>query len=513
MNLTFPMTEPREVQSPLSLYQCDVVQTSAFDRPFVEVAEDDPAKYELEIGAELEPQPDSKLPNDEETVDKILASEMSQLSVQDREKLYHEVHGVADVQAEDPHFVDGCLAKMADRLSKIRKKPAYDKAVYVDAPYVEDPSFRLMFLRAEAFDPYASAVRMVRHFEEKYKLFGLEKLCKDIVLSDLNEHDQGIIRSGAMQLLPARDRGGRAVICMTTMLREGYDLASAVRPFWYLNMVLLQDDETQKSGIVFVVHNAGSLRSIENVNSIRYGMGVRQGIPHRIMCVHYCFDDQALRPFLSGMRMLAGKRIRSRFRPHFGTASDFDLTLQTYGIPTQYMPLIGGTESDPLRHHKEWLEALEYKERLGEDRIIVPRRFDVLFGKWKAAVEHTGNLRATHIVDMHRPKYERANKYEKTEIAERIVDLIREAHGRFLKRDQGGWVEVDDGEAREKISKIFRRLRGSSKNTTSTERAIVTGPSSADSKELSVRHRADPTEEVYSQDVLGKRARFLGTDC
>ena len=91
----------------------------------------------------------------------------------------------------------------------------------------------------------------------------------------------------------------------------------------------------------------------------------------------------------------------------------------------------------------------------------------LLLGKGKNTREHTGNLRAVHLVEMHREKYENANKFHKTEIAERIVSIIHESHGRFLKWEgNDGWVEVKHNEAREKISHFFRHMR--SKTTTST---------------------------------------------
>jgi hypothetical protein len=93
--------------------------------------------------------------------------------------------------------------------------------------------------------------------------------------------------------------------------------------------------------------------------------------------------------------------------------------------------------------------------------IDAPRRFDVLFGKGKALREHTGNVRANHLVAMYRPKYEHADKYEKTDIAKHLVNIIHESGGRFLKFEEndGIWVEVGHGMAREKISHIFRNQR------------------------------------------------------
>ena len=113
--------------------------------------------------------------------------------------------------------------------------------------------------------------------------------------------------------------------------------------------------------------------------------------------------------------------------------------------------------------------------------VMVPRRFDVLLGRGKTVAEHTGNLRAFHIVEMNRQRYEQAGKYQKTQIAERIVHLIQESYGRFLKRDVGDgyddsgvetsgsigsycWIETTTEEARDKISHCFRRLREIERN-------------------------------------------------
>ena len=76
--------------------------------------------------------------------------------------------------------------------------------------------------------------------------------------------------------------------------------------------------------------------------------------------------------------------------------------------------------------------------------IMIPRRFDVLLGRGTRVSEHTGNLRAFHIVTMNREIYEKAGKFEKTRIAEKIVRLIQQSYGRFLEKGPGGcWVECD----------------------------------------------------------------------
>jgi DNA replicative helicase MCM subunit Mcm2 (Cdc46/Mcm family) len=68
-------------------------------------------------------------------------------------------------------------------------------------------------------------------------------------------------------------------------------------------------------------------------------------------------------------------------------------------------------------------------------------------------------MRANHIVEIHQQKREQANKYQKTDISDRVVNIIHESHGRILKWEDHVWSEVDHDEAREKISQFFVQLR------------------------------------------------------
>jgi hypothetical protein len=58
---------------------------------------------------------------------------------------------------------------------------------------------------------------------------------------------------------------------------------------------------------------------------------------------------------------------------------------------------------------------------------------------------------------MYWPKYEQADKHEKTKILKHIVNIIHGSHGRFLnfEENKGCWVEVENSVAQEKISHIF----------------------------------------------------------
>jgi hypothetical protein len=173
--------------------------------------------------------PPSEDPSPE--TDAIFAAELNKLSMKERDEVLQDVHGVSDVIEEQIDFVKRCFQDLAESLSLI---PAVDKAAYLRAraqneEYVNDEKFLLMFLRADAFDAVSAAARMVGFFQTKLELFGPEKLGREITLDDLDEDDHRVLESGYAQILPGRDRAGRAIFCLMPMIRSHRCMENKVR--------------------------------------------------------------------------------------------------------------------------------------------------------------------------------------------------------------------------------------------------------------------------------------------
>ena len=82
----------------------------------------------------------------------------------------------------------------------------------------------------------------------------------------------------------------------------------------------------------------------------------------------------------------------------------------------------------------------------------------LLLGRGGATNNHIGNKRFRSIVADHQREYLGARKKEKAVIARKIVSIIQENGGRFLKRsfESDVWVEVTDKKATEKTSQALR---------------------------------------------------------
>ena len=148
---------------------------------------------------------------DQKSIEKLMAKDISQLSSKELGVAYEDIHGVSEVVEETPQMVIEKLQQMEHALRVINHKPAYDQAETMNYQYVNDPKFRLMFLRADCFDPQKAAARLVNFMEGKLKYFGPICLARPIFLSDLDEDDLQTLKAGPLQILPVRDRAGRAI--------------------------------------------------------------------------------------------------------------------------------------------------------------------------------------------------------------------------------------------------------------------------------------------------------------
>ena len=159
--------------------------------------------------------------SDPESVDVMIASKMSKLSVDDREKVYLDVHGVpSDCVTETPELIHLSLLDLQNEIELLPDKQAYNLAERLSSEFVHDRSFRLAFLRCDMFDCQKAALRIVRHFQMKLDLFGVEKLVLHIVQDDLDAEGMESINWCGSRITEKLDRAGRRISLLVTVPRE-----------------------------------------------------------------------------------------------------------------------------------------------------------------------------------------------------------------------------------------------------------------------------------------------------
>jgi hypothetical protein len=109
--------------------------------------------------------------------------------------------------------------------------------------------------------------------------------------------------------------------------------------------------------------------------------------------------------------------------------------------------------------------------------IDAPEPFDVVLGRGKAIQKHTGNKLIRLLIDQNCHRYDQAPRQVKRAIANEIVQGIKSKSGklpgRFLRLcgsadEQGGWQEVSNAVAIDKVSHIFRARRNLAEKSSSS---------------------------------------------
>lgn len=442
---------------------------------------------------------------EQETAEALLEQELAELTLQEHEKILFDVHGIGMVDDLDDETFHQKLEEFEIALDQIPEKPAYDLAKRMRPEYVYDKAFRRMFLRSQEFDATLAAEVMVNHFETKRMVYGDgEILWREVRQSDLKEEDIDFLNTGALQIIPARDAAGRMIFCMNDVNASSkheseidlvsdamkcfdyyahpypihsktiiiVSISSQMRPLFYIGMRTCFDEDAQRKGCIWIKYQTEGDYETEFKLFEEMKNNICKIIPCRPVGGHFCSQDQQAKKYIAQFQLNVSKYERFRIRHHIGTQDEINFELQTYGIPTEDLPMAADGVTWTTGWHQEWIKQLKEEEEheRGTSNILVPRRFDVLLGKTRRSLDHTGNRRLAHVCEMHFKAYCDAIKHKKTEMADRVVSLVHESGGRFLQwSETTGWEVAPDLVARNKVAHTFRFLRAKKQKETTKE--------------------------------------------
>lgn len=189
------------------------------------------------VGRELPEQPPAN-------PDTFLSNAMLNLSVQDRNEIQEEIHGVFCMAKEEtPLLLKQSLLEMSIALERIpqAEKKSYirSRQLFPHTTYSIDDNWRLRMLRAEFFDVTKAAIRLCMYMDFIMEIFGqdrVELLERPIHLRDLEEDNETYryLRSGLLQLSSYRDRSGRRImILFLTKEMLAFNTYAKVRVSYY----------------------------------------------------------------------------------------------------------------------------------------------------------------------------------------------------------------------------------------------------------------------------------------
>lgn len=269
---------------------------------------------------------------------------MSILNESDEPDMYGQVH---------PKETEELIAeKLAEFDAQVDQVPASEKESVLMAmekcPDQLTNEFKLQFLRCEVFKTEKAVKRYLKFWDKRREIAGDGKAFMKPTLGSegpLSE-DEVAMAQGLLQVLPHKDPSGRTILFMDTS-RQHWDQISIynmARACAYILMTALQDETTQRKGIVLVSWTAREKFYQMNRQFITLmASSVKGALPVRLSGVHVCQPNFFFRIVYPLACMFLGDRLSKRIRLHPGKVEDLHKTLAPYGLTQELLPTeLGG---------------------------------------------------------------------------------------------------------------------------------------------------------------------------
>lgn len=129
-----------------------------------------------------------------EYTDTDLARDLNALTMEERQAIEEDIHGVIGVIPETEEFVEEKIKDMNMHLENIhpREKQAWDRAVFLRPSLEHDKALRMMSLRARRFQPRQAARAMIQLFEERSKFCGEDLSYQRLTWNDVSSADYSL---------------------------------------------------------------------------------------------------------------------------------------------------------------------------------------------------------------------------------------------------------------------------------------------------------------------------------
>lgn len=272
-----------------------------------------------------------------------------------------------ETQTETLEIISSKLQQLDIELANIpdTKKSKYLLAVK-KCPDQCDDNFKLQHLRSEVFRVNDAAKRIIAYWDKRVEIFGEDKAFLPLNLSENGpfRDDEKALAIGLFRPTQQKDDGGRAMVFYNPArlpLDKSYDRKSLVRVFWYILHAVLEDEEVQKNGVVFIVCLTNFKRSQFDRHLTKLNAGSTKDIlPIRVSAIHVCDPPIFFKVIFTLVKLFLGERIRKRVRVHGGSVDDIISTLSTkFGIEKAQLPseMGGGNVLD----HVKWLDERRAK--------------------------------------------------------------------------------------------------------------------------------------------------------
>jgi len=342
-------------------------------------------------------------------------------------------------------------------------------------------------------------------------------------LTDFTKEELKDYRKGRYQFLPYRDRSGRRIITIFPGEElENISGATKAKIALYTSWAAGSGDiDVQRKGVIFVAWFDKSFKISQKPQKLR--AKDHQVASVRASAIHCCTPDT---PFYRFRRSIMTMRIAShnryKLKVHLGESIENRYTLQTYGIPSERIPLTW-SGSVKLTYLRQWMRLRQLIEEApmltGNTLIECPNLNDVLFRQGTSTTSHPGNVTFRGMIERRLRELEqeqneenlalsnavgskgkkksnaaanKANKVVKTrQLVHDIIQEIKEQRsGRVLFWNEGGWWDeaTDSEQIYLKVEYIVREFRLNLKRKTKKLAAMKEGNKAAQARRKARAH-------------------------
>lgn len=188
-------------------------------------------------------------------------------------------------------------------------------------------------------------------------MFGPEKAFLPLTLSEAFKDDAVALSYGVISLTGTKDVSGRAILFLepAKLDKSKYPRESMCRALWYVAHAALEDELTQRRGIVILVYPYQAKISQMDPGLIKMHVdSIKSCLPLRLSGIHLCHPPTFLKLVLPVFKFFMGKRMRNRLKVHSGSKEKVVKHIEMFGLSKESIPeeLGGNTKMD----YPAWLE-------------------------------------------------------------------------------------------------------------------------------------------------------------
>ncbi|CAJ1926366.1 unnamed protein product [Cylindrotheca closterium] len=312
--------------------------------------------------------------NDMKPLEDFVASEFCKLSVEEQTKALSDLYcqsAAADKKQEDTNLSNSSSCDLNENPVMIQDSlrrfelqiqqgnfPIYDIALVQNRSYVQDPTFRLKFLRANRHNVPKAVHQMTCFLQEKAVHFGQDKVAREITLDDLSPEELDLMISDRYHIQGGRDQkgrvihysfpaalGGGGVGVRGTSSCPSVGMVNRVNYYVWFN-ILSNMAVVQSKGLVAVHYDTAQPDAASSnkpsFDFIHKSMAFFATMPIRYSAIHLCFPESAAAKRDASIKNLVlGAYLRSiplysRARTTMHHGSDWEIQyrlIQQYGFP------------------------------------------------------------------------------------------------------------------------------------------------------------------------------------